>query len=431
MHDNGHCFFEGLENKSKQEQIKHFIFQLKYRFKGIEISEDIKSWKEAFIQLYEIIKEQPMHIVFDEFQWMANYRKEIVSELKFVWERFFSHINGITLILCGSIASFMISKVLKSNAMYGRVDLEINLKAFTIAETQKMLSGRNILELMEAQFFTGGIPKYIDLLSEKKSIRIGMQELCFEETGYYFSEYNRIFTSHFGKNPEYEKIITTLSKHPNGLSRIEIADNIKSSTGGLLTEYLRNLESADFIKSFVPFNKPYNSKHMKYILVDAYLRFYLTFIKPYINKIKSRSSTDMFRDISQTGIFYAWLGRSFEYFCIQHAVIITKILGFSGIEYKFGPYFRPSTKKNAGIQIDLLFDRRDNVISMCEMKYTNRPVGIAVINEVEKKAEFLEQVSGKKTIHKILITKSNPTLDLQKTGYFYQIIKMEEFFKFL
>lgn len=72
--------------------------------------------------LSEALEKRPMVIVLDEFQWLANYRSELVSTLKMVWENYLSRKPGRTLILCGSIASFMTTKVLKSSAFYGRVD---------------------------------------------------------------------------------------------------------------------------------------------------------------------------------------------------------------------------------------------------------------------------------------------------------------------
>jgi hypothetical protein len=138
---------------------------------------------------------------------MANYRNEIVSELKPVWDLHISGIGGITLVLCGSIASFMINKVVKSNAFYGRSDLVIHLKNFLLPDTKKMLKGKGTSEIIEAQMLFGGVPKYLDLVREKPSVRIGIEELAFTETGYLTDEYERIFLSHFGRTPEYERII--------------------------------------------------------------------------------------------------------------------------------------------------------------------------------------------------------------------------------
>ena len=149
--------FEGLENRSKQDQINNFLFQLFYQTKNEFKNLKVKSWKEAFLLLYEELKLNPGHVVFDEFQWMANYRNEIVAELKLIWDLYLSKINGITLILCGSIASFMTTKVLKSNALYGRTDLVIHLKGFLLPETGKMLKGKGFHEILEAQVTLGEI----------------------------------------------------------------------------------------------------------------------------------------------------------------------------------------------------------------------------------------------------------------------------------
>jgi hypothetical protein len=122
------------------------------------------------------------------------------------------------------------------------------------------------------------------------------------------------------------------------------------------------------------------------------------------------------------------MGRSFEYLCVEHAAKISEILGFSGIDFSFGPYFNVPGKDTPGVQIDLLFDRKDNVITLCEMKYSLSPVGMDIIEEVQRKAEIINNKFKNKTIQKVLITRSNPTGDLASSGFFYRIIKPEEFF---
>ena len=329
-------YFEGLENRAKQEQIDGFLFQLCYQT-GKEIgSIKAKSWREAFIYLYNELKTKKAHVVLDEFQWMANYRSEIVADLKMIWELYISRLDGTTLILCGSIASFMISRVIKSSALYGRTDLVIHLKGFLLPETNKMLKNQGSLETIEAQMMLGGIPKYIELIRDKTSVYNGMEDLAFTETGYLTDEYKRIFTSHFGRNPEYEKIIGVLAKHPYGVFRKQVSKEALIELGGGLTNHLKNLESAGFISSSTPFHKSHNSRLLKYCLSDAYLRFYFSFIEPNLKKIKSGIQTNIFSQITQKGEFKAWMGRAFEYLCMDHASKISEILGFHGIEFSFG-----------------------------------------------------------------------------------------------
>lgn len=153
------------------------------------------SWKDAFLVLFEAIKDRPRPVAFDELQWMANYRHELVSDLKYVWDGFFGKLTGQKLILCGSIASFMINKVIKSSALYGRVDAQIRLEGFSLAETRELLKNRGVDEILHAQMVTAGVPKYLRLLSEYPSIQLALQDLAFPPNGYLTIEYERIFTS--------------------------------------------------------------------------------------------------------------------------------------------------------------------------------------------------------------------------------------------
>ncbi|MBT4089010.1 MAG: hypothetical protein HOE30_11010 [Deltaproteobacteria bacterium] len=418
--------FEGLENRPKRAQIDAFIIQLTYQT-GHEVKKsNVKSWREAFMILYDYLKDNPAHLAFDEFQWMANYRHEIVADLKMVWDLYLSKIKGITLILCGSIASFMIKKVLKSKALYGRTDLEIHLKGFLLPETAEMLKNKGSIEVIEAQMMLGGVPKYLNLVMDQPSVHHAVGELAFTETGYLKGEYERIFTSHFGKRPEYERTINYLSKHPYGVFRKQVSEEIDVVPGGGLTEILNNLESAGFISSETPFHKSSNSRLLKYRLSDAYLRFYFAFIKPNLRKIESGIPKNMFGQINQTGLYFTWMGRAFEYLCMDHVSKISEILGFSGIEFTFGPFYESQTRETAGIQVDIVFDRKDNVITLIEAKYSRNPIGLSIIQEVERKVEVLKQKFKRKTIQRVLISQSEPTKELLASGYFYRFITPDE-----
>jgi len=354
---------------------------------------------------------------------MASYKDELVSELKMMWDQYFSRNNGTTLVLCGSIASFMIKMVLRSKALYGRVNLEINLLPFQLFEAKQLLQSFGKVETIESFLLLGGIPQYLKMVHNSPSLYLGIGELAFTRNCYFSSEFEKIFVSHFGKNEHYGKIIRVLSKHSYGLFREQISNKCNIPLSGNLSDDLFNLESAGFIRSFVPIDKNENSKIKKFVLVDSYLMFYLKFIEPNLNSIEI-GKPYIFLKITQSTGFSSFLGRAFEVFCQNHAYFISQILGFSGIEYTVGPYFRKTTEE-AGVQIDLLFDRQDNVMTLCVMKYSRSPVGVDVIEDVEKKAMTLQKIS-KKTIQKVLIVKESATLELVKSGYFYKIVSCQD-----
>ena len=306
--------FEGLENRPKKEQIAAFLFQLARQTQPVDAGQrHTGSGATPWSGLFPVLEQQPACIVLDEFQWLANYRREMVSDLKLVWEQYLAKVPGVKLILCGSIASFMTTKVVRSSALYGRTDLEIQLKEFQLGEARQLLSGLGLDEVIETCLYFGGVPKYLELVRDYPSIRAAVEQLAFRENGYFLEEYDRIFTSHFGRNPDFRKIVSALAACPQGLMRQELVQQAGVTAGGLLSEHLTDLEAAGFVSSVVPFDKGANSRLIKYYLSDSYLRFYLAFIRPNLKKIRLGNLPDLFARLVQTGRFHAWRGKAFEH----------------------------------------------------------------------------------------------------------------------
>jgi uncharacterized protein len=418
--------FEGLENRPKKEQIAAFLFQLARQSRPADAGHDTRSWRECLIRLLPVLAHGPACIVLDEFQWLANYRREMVADLKLVWEQYLAKVPGVKLILCGSIASFMTTKVVRSSALYGRTDLEIPLQEFQLGEAQQLLSGLGLDEVVEACLYFGGVPKYLELVRDYPSVRAAVDALAFRENGYFLEEYDRIFTSHFGRNPDFRKIVAALAACPQGLFRQELARAAGVAVGGLLSEHLADLEAAGFLSSVVPLDKGPGSRLIKYYLSDPYLRFYFAFIRPQLKKIRLGTHPDLLARLTQTGRFHAWRGKAFEQLCIGHARRLAEILGFAGIDFACGPYFRAPSREEPGLQIDLLFQRADNVLTLCEMKCSVAPIGMGVVNEVEQKAALLQQAFPSKTIQRVLVVHGEPSRDLVRAGYFYRIIRSHE-----
>ena len=423
--------FEGLENQSTKEQIDNFLFQLQYQTKKrIKRKSSIKKWREALMELVPFVQDQPsLIIVLDELQWMANSRFNLVSDLKMVWDQYLAKAGNVTLVLCGSVASFMVKKVLQSKALYGRADRIISLKPFTLHETSLLLSDRGNEEVILAHLLVGGVPKYLELLKNSQSILQAVGEHAYSETGYFFAEYQRIFVSHFGSSSNYEKLLRILANKSYGLSRQQLHSETGVSGGGEMTRLLYDLESAGFIASYRPYDKGKTSKIIRYLLTDFYIRFYLSFIEPHnTNQSLSASQAKEYfvNYVVPSPAFQSWLGLSFEFVCLEHASQIAQILGFSGIQYNVGPYFRHSRGGTlSGVQIDLLFARSDKVFTVCEMKYQDRPIGIEVGKALNTKIEKVPSLVNK-AIQKVLVSKSEPTCELLRSGIFSKIILAHE-----
>jgi len=422
--------FEGIENANTATQINYFLKQLSHcscprcEFKAFD-------WDEAFFLLDKQISRREkdisdrLVIFFDEFQWMCEMKSDLVSLFKYHWDNFLSRHPKITFILCGSISSFIVKKVLYSKALYGRVNLEINLLPLSIHESQLLLKeGLCQKNVLDVHMILGGIPQYLLELNPKMTIIQNLNEYAFKPTGFFFNEFNRLFISHFAGNAAYEKILRALSQGKLSISDLSGKCNIPS--GGSFTERLREMELAGFIEKQVPVDKGDKSRLQKYCINDEFLHFYFKFIAP--NSLNIINGKFSFQSILKNRDYSQWQGFAFERLCRKHAAHIADYQRFSGIDYKAGSWFKRKNGRSSGAQVDLIFIRSDNVITACEIKYTSRIQAAAVIDNFEKKCRVLQKAFPSYVIEKVLIIGKTESKNENLLAFFDHILNADDLF---
>lgn len=418
--------FEGIEGLAPQEQFVNVMSQLSlYAEEPLLAKVVVHSWREFFQILHPYIQKGQWTLYFEELQWLANYQDTLVSELKYVWDNYFRHNPELVLILCGSAPSFMLEHVVHSKALYNRSQHEFHLQEFSLMETKEFLGNRSDKEIMDAYLTVGGVPEYLKRISKESSVLLGLCQNSFTADGFFAREYERIFTSNMSNNKYYRKIVEILAKKKFA-TRKELAIALDTQSGGTLSDVLLDLEKSGLIVSYHPFNLNENTILTRYAIGDNYLQYYFKFIKPIQKNIESGSYEDHPIAALNLDSYGKWLGFSFERFCRKNHPTIAKILGFSGVRYESGVFFSRSTEQEApGYQIDLVFNRADNVYTICEIKYTQSLVGSAVIAEFEKKLALFPNKGGK-TLHKVLICTEGADNALLKRGYFDEVITSKQ-----
>jgi len=417
--------FEGLEGLSTPKQIDHFKNQLKKYIQDPLIdSIQFKGWTQVFDYLTQKIQEEDRKVIlfFDELQWMAAGQIKLISLIKYYWDKDWKDLN-IQFILCGSIASFMVDKVVRSSALYGRINFDIQVTELQPAEVKLFFKGqRSQHEILKYMLIFGGVPKYFELINIKESFNKNIESLIFNRNGFIFNEYEKIFYSQFKEHITYEKIVSLIAKKPIQLEKI--AQELKIKSGGGLRRYITNLELARFIKSQKPIQKE-NAKVIKYKLYDEYLRFYFKYIKPHRKNLlnQSGSAEHFFKNKIET-VWQSWLGLAFEHFCYKYNQVIINHLKIQHEVIEIGPY--SETGEN-GLQIDLLIKRSDKVWNLCECKYSENLVDIGVVKEVQTKISKMKIPKGI-TIEPILITVNGVEKSVEKIDYFHSILKIEDLF---
>jgi predicted AAA+ superfamily ATPase len=413
---------EGLEAQTKRVQLRSAIQSLA-EITGIKEIAEIKvsSWKRFFELAANYIPHYFDTIYLEEIQWLANYRPILISDLKHVWDNKFSKIKKFKLIICGSSPSFIIKKVIRSKALYNRSQEVISVKPFSLAESTKFFNAqKSPNELFDGYLLVGGIPPYLKRLTKRSSVLQSLAYESFLQDSFFSDEMDRIFTSSLAEHSEYRAIVSLLAKNP-GLTVSQIADALKIKKGGTLSNIIDDLELSDFIRTSIPVFSGENTNLKRHYVADPYLHYYYKMIDKNRRKIRA----GYFDSNPEAGLeqrtLSSLLGFAFERFCLNNAVKIAEILGFSAVSYNFGPYFN----RTDGVQIDLCFDRADKVVTVCEIKYNTKPLGLEVINEMKSKLERLK-IKGSKSIETVLITVNGVQPNVKKLGYFRKIITLKD-----
>jgi len=404
------CFeLTGSRDGTLQEQLVNFANSLGsltgYRHARPE------SWQMAFEELIRAL--EPMLskggrrvLFFDELPWLAGRNSRFLPAFEHFWNHWASRQKRLIVVVCGSAASWMITKFLRhKGGLHNRVTRRILLEPFTLSETEQFLETRKINwdrpQIVEFQMAMGGIPFYLNLIERGDSPAQSIQKLLFAKGAPLANEFEELYASLFEHHERHLAVIHALAQKQQGLSRNEIQALSGIPGGGNLTTILEELETSGFILKTVPFGR--TQRDRLYRLVDEFSLFYL---KWHNNKSPRKVSWLSRRNSSA---YQAWSGYAFENLCLRHLWQLKAALGISGVETEASAWrYQPKSPDEKGAQIDLLIDRKDGIVNLCEMKYTDVPFTIekSYAENLRGKREIFRQVT--KIRKSLLLTMVTP-----------------------
>ena len=406
-----HMVFEmtGLKEADLHTQLTNFTLQMQWCFKNTSSYAKPDSWLLAFNDLSKAIAGHASTIkpvvFFDELPWIASKRSGFMEALAHWWNNWASR-QKIIVVVCGSAASWMLEHVVNSKGgLHNRITHLITLLPFTLQETKAFLAAKNIqiseYQIIQLYMAMGGIPHYLDHIERGKSAAQIIQTLCFSKDGVLKNEFENLYAALFDNAGNHVKVIKALASKSSGLSRQEILQLTKLNDGGTFSRILNELTISGFISIFEPLEK--KKKDTLYRLTDEYSLFYLYFIKAH-----STAQNNAWIRISQSQSYKVWSGYAFENLCLKHIDFVKEALGISGVQTNVNSFLHKADDVYAkGFQIDMLIDRKDDVINICEMKFYGDTFTIRkdYAQKIRTKREGLKTVmKSKKMIHTTFIT---------------------------
>lgn len=375
----------GSKEGGLAEQTEHFVQRISEVFyQGVALANK-KNWDQLFSMLTKAMgqcpRDQKIILFFDELPWLATPNSRLLQNIDYYWNQYWSNDPRIIFIICGSSASWIINKIIKNTGgLHNRITESILLEPFNLTETQRYLKNRNIAldrkQILLLYMATGGVPYYLSKIIWPLSAMQIIEQLAFSKNAFFLNEFSVLFASLFKEHTVHEKVVRELAKHRYGMGKRKLLEKIRS-VGGNGSAKLQELEDAGFIVSFKPLY--HSKKGIYYRLIDEYVFFYLKWIEP-IKDHLSKQALDKgdWQALSLTPAWHSWLGYAFEAVCYKHVQFIKKKLALPPMSIASSWRYAPIRKtEHQGAQIDLLFDRVDKVINICEIKYTEEPFAIS------------------------------------------------------
>ena len=406
----------GVASGSLKMQL--FAFESSLKESKYKTEEKITDWFIAFEELKSLIKSSILKrkiIFIDELSWMDTPKSNLMTALESFWNGWASFRDDIILIVCASATSWMLKKVIHNKGgLYNRLTEQIHLKPFSLKECEEFLNNKKIItnrnQVLEYYMVFGGVAYYYNFIEKGLSVCKNIDNMFFKEDAHLKDEFKYIFSSIFKNPDDYIKIISALAKKKLGLTRDEIIESAKILNSGALSTKLDELESCGFIRKYNCFGM--KSKGTLYQIIDNFTIFYYSFTP------KNSNDENFFSNQINTPLMNTWEGFAFERVCLLHIKQIKEALGISGVYTECNSWF---TKKDDqlgihGSQIDLLIVRKDQIINLCEMKYSKTLYTLTdkVMESINNKISDLMLVTKTKyAIYPTLIT----TIGLKENSY--------------
>lgn len=422
-----------IANVSRAQQLLNFFTALQKYEKDKAPRSVPQSWFEAFQHLIDFLeksKDRQKVIFMDELPWFDNQKSDFLPSLEHFWNSWAALREDVVLLTCGSAASWILNKLINhKGGLHNRVTERIKLDPFTLHEAEQLLKLKNPAitryQILQLYMVMGGVPYYLDRVASEFSAMQNIEQICFSADGLLRLEFDNLFKALFSKAERHIEVVRAIAQKSKGMTRIEIIRQTNLGNSGTLTHILDELEKSGFIRRYNPFGK--KKQNTVFQLADFYTNFYLRFIEN-----SDPSDLNNWSHATDSPSYRAWSGYAFEQVCLCHIPQIKMALGISGIISQSQSW--RSNQSGQRAEVDLLIDRRDQVINICEMKFSteNYTITKAVAEQLRQKiGVFRSETGTKKAIFLTMLTTYGLTQNAHSIGLVQNDLTMDVLFKAL
>ena len=411
----------GVAGESTLRQLWNFNEVYVSVFNNGEAIKAPSSWQEALHRLADVVKAHPTRgrviLFLDELPWLSTHKSGFAQAMTYLWNRYLESDPRVLLIVCGSAASWMLNNVIDSRGgLYNRLTRKLRLAPLDLHDTESYLGQKGVRlprrQIIELYMALGGIPAYLDLVRPGNSSAQAISSICFDHQSSLYGEHDRLFRSLFRKSERHTRVIRVLLKHRSGILPRDLFRQAGIESGSVRTRVQQELIESGFIAEMPGFKA--HRKGALVRLIDEHTIFHHSWHKQ-LSSARTAVDPSQWARLANSRSWRSWAGFAFEGLCLSHVYQLTRALGVSGVEHSCSAWRQRGGAAGKGAQIDLVIDRADNCINLCEMKFHQEEIRLTKSDAQaleEKRRAFLDETGTKKALFVTMVTcfgvKDNP-----------------------
>jgi uncharacterized protein len=339
------------------------------------------SWEDAFEMTAQLIGDQSMIVILDEFSYAAESDHSLASHLQAAWDHLFKD-RRASIVLSGSHIGMMVNLIGYQAPLYGRFTAQLPVDPLSFTALGDFLPRYTAAERVAVYAVTGGVPAYLERFDDRRSLSENIRELFMQRTSIFRTEPFFLIGDVIRRETQtYEAVLKSIAAGNSTPHEIGNSLGISSS---YLSPYLKQLEELHLVKRRIPATTPperrESTKTSQYHLIDPYLRFYFRFIAPNADLVEQELSTILWERI--TDQFRAFVGMTtFEELCCEWVLAKARARALPIDPEVVGSHW------SADAQVDVAaVNWHEKAILLGECKWGVDAVGRSVVRELIDKA---------------------------------------------
>lgn len=385
------------ESTHEREQLKRFSAALGEFFKeSLLATRGFADWEEGFRYIKE--KKQRFVLVIDEFPYLIQSNSGIPSIFQRIWDEYLSQ-SPIFLILLGSSVAMMETEVLGFKApLYGRRTGQWKVQAMPFYEIKNFRQSKSFEDQILHYSVGGGTPAYWLWLSEENDFFQNLRNQVLKKGEPLYDEVEFILREELREPRYYFSLLQAIAQGKRRLSEIVNATGISQPTAN---KYLGVLSDLDIVEREVPVieDKPLKSKKGLYRIKDEFFQFWFRFVFSRRSELEMDHADRVIEHIKQEIPDYL----SFVYEKVAREIVMNNTDAFVDLE-RLGRWWDKED------EIDIVgLSRERNAILFGEAKWSQKPVGTNVFEELRAKAKKVMWGDAKTTPFYVLFSRKGFT----------------------